>query len=33
PLGKGLLGKEVGDIADVETPGGIIKFEIVKIAR
>ena len=33
PLGKGLLGKEVGDIAAVETPVGIIDFEIVKIER
>ena len=31
PIGKGLLGKEVGDIAEVETPGGIMKFEIKNI--
>jgi transcription elongation factor GreA len=31
PIGKGLLGKEVGDIAEVETPAGIIKFEIMEI--
>lgn len=33
PIGKGLLGKEVGDIAEVETPGGTIEFEIIKIER
>lgn len=33
PIGKGLLGKSVGDIADVETPGGIIQFEILEITR
>ncbi len=31
PIGKGLLGKKVGEVAVVETPGGNIKFEIVKI--
>jgi transcription elongation factor GreA len=29
PIGKGLLGKKVGDIADVETPRGTLKFEIL----
>jgi len=33
PLGKGLLGKAVGEIAAVETPGGMMDFEIVKIER
>lgn len=33
PIGKGLLGKSVGEIADVQTPNGIIKFEIVEISR
>ena len=33
PIGKGLLGKEVGDIADVETPSGVVKFEILNISR
>lgn len=33
PIGKGLLGKSVGEIADVETPNGIIKFEVVEISR
>jgi len=33
PIGKGLLGNAIGDIADVETPGGIIQFEILEISR
>lgn len=33
PIGKGLLGKSVGDKADVQTPGGIIQFEILEISR
>lgn len=31
PIGKGLLGKKVGEIAEITTPGGIIKFEIMDI--
>lgn len=31
PIGKGLLGKKVGEIAEIQVPNGIIKFEIVKI--
>ncbi|MEE9374652.1 MAG: transcription elongation factor GreA [Saprospiraceae bacterium] len=31
PIGKGLLGKKVGEIAEVTTPGGTIKFEIINI--
>ena len=33
PIGKGLLGKEVGDIADINTPAGIINFEVLSITR
>lgn len=33
PIGKGLLGKKVGEIADVQTPNGIMKFEVIDIAR
>ena len=33
PIGHGLLGKEVGDIAEIETPSGVMKFEIVSISR
>ncbi|MCZ2102039.1 MAG: transcription elongation factor GreA [Chitinophagales bacterium] len=32
PIGEALLGNSVGDIVDVSTPGGIVKFKIVKIA-
>ena len=31
PIGKGLLGKNVGDIANIKVPNGIISFEIEKI--
>lgn len=31
PIGQGLLGKAVGEIADVHTPNGLIQFEIMKI--
>jgi transcription elongation factor GreA len=31
PIGKGLLGKKVGEIADITTPGGVLKFEVVEI--
>ena len=33
PIGKGLLGKKVGDIADIEVPNGIMQFEIIEITR
>ena len=33
PIGKGLMRKVVGDIADIKTPGGIIQFEIIDITR
>lgn len=33
PFGKGLLGKSVGDIADVNTPSGLLQFEILEITR
>ena len=33
PIGKGLVGKKVGDIADVHVPNGVLKFEIIEIAR
>ncbi len=31
PMGKGLLGKKVGDIAEISTPGGVMQFEIIEI--
>jgi len=33
PIGKGLLGKSVGDVADIQVPNGIIKFDIIEISR
>jgi len=33
PIGKGLLGKSVGEIAEVQVPNGVIKFEILEISR
>lgn len=33
PIGKGLLGKAVGEIADVITPNGVMKFEVLEISR
>jgi transcription elongation factor GreA len=33
PIGKGLLGKAVGDVAEVLTPAGSTKFEIIEITR
>ncbi len=32
PVGQGLLGKEVGDMAYVSTPNGNIEFKVVKIS-
>ena len=31
PIAKGLKGKKVGDVVEVQTPGGIVSFEIVEI--
>jgi transcription elongation factor GreA len=33
PIGKGLLGKEVGDVAEITIPNGTIKFDILEISR
>ncbi len=33
PIGKGLLGKAVGDVAEIQIPSGLVKFEIVEITR
>ncbi len=32
PIGKGLLGKSVGDIAEVTTPRGVLNFEVLDIS-
>jgi transcription elongation factor GreA len=33
PIGKGILGKAVGDVAEIEVPSGLVKFEVVQIRR
>ncbi len=33
PIGKGLLGKEVGETAEVIVPNGTMKFDILEISR
>tara|TARA_B100000035_G_scaffold72219_1_gene59554 strand:- start:756 stop:1226 length:471 start_codon:yes stop_codon:yes gene_type:complete len=33
PIGKGLLGKTKGEIAEISVPNGVIKFEIISISR
>lgn len=32
PIAKGLLGKKVGDVAEVQVPNGIVEFEILEIS-
>lgn len=31
PIAKGLIGKKVGDIVDVQVPAGLIQFEVLEI--
>ena len=33
PIGKGLLGKQVGDVAEVMVPNGTMKFTVVELSR
>ena len=33
PIGKGLLGKSVGEVADIKVPNGVMKFDILEISR
>lgn len=32
PIGRGLIGKKVGEIAKIKAPSGIVSFEIVNIS-
>ncbi|RLD22414.1 MAG: transcription elongation factor GreA [Bacteroidetes bacterium] len=32
PIGEGLLGKKVGEVAEIQTPGGKIQFEVMHIS-
>ena len=31
PVGKALLGKQAGDVVEVETPAGVAKFEVLEL--
>jgi transcription elongation factor GreA len=33
PIGKGLLGKSVGELSEVSVPNGNLKFKILSITR
>lgn len=33
PIGKGLLGLKIGDLAEIKVPNGIMTFEILEISR
>ncbi|TBR18259.1 MAG: transcription elongation factor GreA [Chitinophagaceae bacterium] len=33
PIGKGLLGKKVEDIVEIQAPAGILKFKIINISK
>ncbi len=33
PIGKGLLGKEVGETAEIQVPNGVMKFDVLEISR
>lgn len=32
PIGKGLLGKEVGEVAEIKAPAGLIKLKVLNIS-
>ncbi|BCI63807.1 MULTISPECIES: transcription elongation factor GreA [Bacteroidales] len=32
PIGKGLIGKKVGDIVEIQVPSGLMTFEIIDIS-
>ena len=33
PIGKGLLGKVVGDVAEIQVPNGVLQLEVLEISR
>ena len=33
PIGRGLLGKQQGEVAEIQVPNGILKFDILEISR
>ena len=32
PIGKGLMGKTIGDVAEVQVPAGVVKFKVENIS-
>ncbi len=32
PIAKGLIGKKVGDVAEIKVPAGLMSFEVLDIA-
>lgn len=32
PIGAGLIGKKIGDVCDIKTPSGVLKFKILEIS-
>lgn len=33
PVGMGLLGKAIDDVAEIETPGGVVAYKVMEISR
>ena len=33
PVGRALIGSQVGDTVSVETPGGLVQYEVLEISR
>jgi len=33
PIGAGLLGKAVGEVAEIKIPVGVLRYEVIKISR
>ena len=33
PVGLGLLGKVVDDVAEIETPGGVVAYKVIEISK
>jgi transcription elongation factor GreA len=32
PIGKGLMGKTIGEVAEVQVPAGVMKFKVENIS-
>lgn len=32
PIGQGLLGKKIGEVAEIKVPKGVVRFEVVEIS-